>query len=505
MFIQGRIFQRDASRIANEFMEIDKKYLVIWLFAFLYFCWGMVRFGLVIDTDDWGILLNSRMLLDGHVAGDPNKTFSIMVGLFAVILDDPWIFPVVSSMLGAVACLGVYRIIESITENCAVALSGWAVALVSPVMLWQVLSCNSISFMTCFLIWALYFFTAEDHLKGCLMLSLASLARPEPIFIAMFLSFFMIWKVREGVLPWKSGITFILILGLPPLWWMGFNELVYGRLFYSMGQVHQGGQILIATLNPGNFLVQFWGVLTVYYMNPFVAIFSILGMIFLYAEREKLFFLYAFYIVSFLGLWIFVSLNFALIERFLLPFHVYLVIFGAVFLNHIFRKLRDHSSRITLVKYGGIGFCLVFFLASFQFQAHDRIGNILFYHSSFDRDLPASVELLKQEVAPVDSVTVLASARRIPFLLYYLYDERENIKFVSFREIYQDKSDWSRTGVDFVILVPTDMFPPKSAIYNFDLLAPNGLARQGLEIAKITEISPLTSILRLTTAHEVLR
>jgi hypothetical protein len=486
-------------------MVINQKYLVIWLFAFLYFCWGMLRFGLVIDTDDWGILVNSRMLLDGQISGDPNKTFSILVGLCAVILDDPWIFPIVSSVLGAVACLGVYRIIEVITENSVVAFSGWAVVLVSPVMLWQVLSCNSISFMTCFLIWALYFFTSEDYLKGCLVLSLASLARPEPIFIAMFLSLFMIWKVRRGELSCKSGITFILILGLPPLWWMGFNELVYGRLFYSIKQVHQGGQVLIAALSPGNFLAQFWSVLTSYYMNAFAAIFSILGIIFLYAERDKLFFLYVFFVVSFLGLWIFVSFNFALIERFLFPFHVYLVLFGVVFLNHILRKLREHSLRITLVKYGGIGLCLVFFSASFNFQAHDRIRNILFYHSGFDRDLPTSVELLKQEVSSVNPVTVLASARRISFLLYYLYDVRENIKFVSFREIYQEKSDWRRKGVDYVILAPKDMFPPKSAIYNFDLLAPNGLAGQGLEIEKIIEVSPLTSILKLTLANEVLR
>ena len=201
---------------------------------------GKLRFGLISDTDDCGILFNSRLLLDGQIVGDPNKTFSMLVGLLTVLLDDPWVFPFVSSLLGVEACLGIYRIIESITGNRTVAFLGWAVVLVSPVLLWQVLSCNSISFMTCFMIWALYYFVSESYLKGSLMLSLASLARPEPILIAMFLSCFMIWKIRKGKLSWKSGITFLLILAIPPLWWMGFNGLVHGRLFYSLERVHQG-------------------------------------------------------------------------------------------------------------------------------------------------------------------------------------------------------------------------------------------------------------------------
>ena len=74
---------------------------MIWLSAFFYFFLGMLRFGLVIDTDDWGILFNSRLLLDGQIVGDPNKTFSMLVGLLTDLLDDPWVFPFVSSLLGA--------------------------------------------------------------------------------------------------------------------------------------------------------------------------------------------------------------------------------------------------------------------------------------------------------------------------------------------------------------------------------------------------------------------
>ena len=75
-------------------------------------------------------------------------------------------------------------------------------------------------------------------------------------------------------------------------------------------------------MNPGNFLVQFWAVLKTFYMNVFAAVFSMLGIVLLFPDRKKLFFLYVFFIVNFFGLWIFITLNFALIERFLLPFHV---------------------------------------------------------------------------------------------------------------------------------------------------------------------------------------
>ena len=478
-------------------MDIKKSYLIIWLFAFLYFCWGMQRFGLVIDTDDWGILFNSRRLLEGHIAGDPNKTISVLMGMLAVLFDEPWVFPIISSMFGAGACLGVYRIIESITRNHSVALLGWAIVLNSPVLLWQVLSCNSISFMTCFLIWALHYFISQNYMKGSLMLSLASMARPEPILIALFLSWFMILKGREGILSWRSVITFLLILGFPPLWWMGFNEVAYGRLFYSLERVHQGGQILIASMNPGDFLVQFWRILKTYYLSEFAAVFSIFGIILLFGDRKKMYFLYVFFFVSFFGLWAFVGLKFALIERFLLPFYIYLMIFGVVLFDRVLGKLKENLSSEGLKNFCSISLFLVFFLSIIPSQASARILGILHYHSSFDRDLPTVVRYLKQEVTSESSITVLVSARRIPFLLYYLYDERDKISFVSFRKIYQNQTDWNRHKVDFIILAPGDMFPPKSALYNLDLLSADGLARQGLEIAGNIKVSPLTRILKL--------
>ena len=212
--------------------------------------------------------------------------------------------------------------------------------------------------------------------------------------------------------------------------------------------------------------------------------------------------MYVFFIVYFFGLWIFITLNFALIERFLLPFHVYLVIFGAVFLNYVLGKLRDVSLRMGLVKFVLTGICLIFFLTNLHFQAHSLIRGILFYHSSFDRDLPTAVKFLQREVASTKAITVLASARRIPFLLYYLYDERENISFVYFRKMYQDQFDFSRNGVDFVILAPNDLFPRKNAFYNLDLLIPKGLVRQWLEIADSFKVSPRTSILKTLPGHQ---
>ena len=123
-------------------------------------------------------------------------------------------------------------------------------------------------------------------------------------------------------------------------------------------------------MNPGNFLVQFWAVLKTFHMNMFAAVFSMLGIVLLFPDRKKLFFLYVFFIVNFFGLWIFITLNFALIERFLLPFHVYLVIFGAVFLYYVLGKLRDVSLRMGLVKFVLTGVCLIFFLTNLHFQAH---------------------------------------------------------------------------------------------------------------------------------------
>ena len=178
------------------------------------------------------------------------------------------------------------------------------------------------------------------------------------------------------------------------------------------------------------------------------------------------------------------------------------MIFGAVFLNYVLGKLRDVSLRMGLVKFVLTGICLIFFLTNLYFQAHSLIRGILFYHSSFDRDLPTAVKFLQREVASTKAITVLASARRIPFLLYYLYDERENISFVYFRKMYQDQFDFSRNGVDFVILAPNDLFPRKNAFYNLDLLIPKGLVRQGLEIADSFKVSPRTSILKTLPGHQ---
>lgn len=463
--------------------------------AFLYFCWGMVRFGLVIDTDGWAILYASRLLLDGQIAGDPNKTFSLLVGMFTLICDELWVFPVVSSLLGAGTCLGVYRLLESLTGNRSIAFLGWAIILASPVLLWEVLSCNSISFMTCFLIWALYYLVSKDFFKGCLMLSLASLARPEPILIAVFLSCFMIWKIRSGELTRKSGVTFIIILGLPPLWWLGFNKLAYGQLFYSLERVHQGGQILITSFNPGSFLSHFWWFLKTYYTNIYASSFSLMAMVFLFAQRKKLFFLYSFFIISFLGLWIFTRLNFALIERFLLPSYIYLVIFSVLFLNTILEKLRARGTGMNLFRYGSVGILLLFFVFSFHAQPHSRIRSIILYHASFDRDLPAVVNFLEQKVAEGKSPTVLVSARRTPFLLFSLFNGP--VSYVSYRKLYQEQSNLSRSEIDFVILAPNDFFSTQVKVYNFDLLTPKGLAKQGLKIVENTTISSNTNIFKI--------
>jgi hypothetical protein len=483
-------------------MVMKKTHFLIWLAAFLYYCWGMVQFGLIIDTDDWGILYSSRLLLDGHISGDPNKTVNILIGLLTVFFDEPWIFPVISSLFGAWTGLGVYRIIDSITGNRLMAFLGWAVILESPVLLWLVLSCNSISFMTCFLVWALHCFLSENYQKGSLMLSLASLARPEPMLIAVFISCFVIWKVRKRELLWKPGLVFIIILGIPPLWWMGFNGLAYGSWFYSLEKVHQGGQIINTTLNPGNFLFQFWAALEIHYMNMFAATFSLIGVVLLFVERKKLFFLYVFFIVSFFGLGLFVSLGFALIDRFLLPFHIYLVIFSTLFLNYILENLRDRSLRTGLVRYGSIVISLIFFMINLHPQGYLHIRKKISDHTSLDLDLPVAVELLKREVAEGKSLTVLAPSRRISFLSYYLYDERESISFVSFLSLYQEQSDLSRKGVDIVILAPNDLMPiTKSASYNFDLLTSKGLVGQGLKIADSITVSPRTFILKMVSGH----
>jgi hypothetical protein len=486
-------------------MVLKKPYFIVWLCSFLYFCWGMSHFGLVLGADEWGILYSSRQILEGQISGDPNKTISIIMGLITVSFNEPWVFPIISSLFGAGSCLGVYRIIESFTGNRSVPFLGWIVVLNSPMLLWLVLSCNSIFFMTFFLIWALHYLNSENYLKGYLMLSLASIARPEPILIGMFFSCFMVWRGWVGKLPWKSVLTFIFILGIPPLWWMGFNEMAYGRLFYSLEQVHQYGQTWNATMELGNFLTQFWEILHAYYLSDLAVVFSMFGMIFLFAERKKLYFIYSFLFVGFFGLWFFVNFKFALIERFLLPLFIYLMIFGAILFDRLLGKLKGLSSNASLKNVFVASIFLVFFLVNLPSQASSRILGFFYKNTIFDRDLPKVVELLKRELALANPVTVLASARRIQFLSYHLYHERDKISFISFREVYLNRTDWNQSGVDYVVLAPKDLFPPQSLLYNVELLTPEGLTRQGLEIAKHLKVSPLTSFIKLVPELDDLR
>jgi len=91
---------------------------ILFALPLAYFLFRMEQYGLSIDTDEWGILNASRQILAGNLfAGNPNKTLALLLGLIPVYFDQPILFPILTSIIGAATCLVVYLLVHELTED----------------------------------------------------------------------------------------------------------------------------------------------------------------------------------------------------------------------------------------------------------------------------------------------------------------------------------------------------------------------------------------------------
>ncbi|MFQ5443399.1 MAG: hypothetical protein ACE5EK_02160, partial [Nitrospinales bacterium] len=169
-----------------------RTYVLLFVISALFLVVRIVQFDLSIDTDDWGILLDSRQMLDsGVLAGDPNKSLELLVAIIPNMFQSPILFAYITALFGALLCLGAYRLFYTLTQSPAASLLGWGALLICPVLYWQVVSCNSVVYQTCFLIWSLVFFVQRKSLWGCVFLTLAGFSRLEPFILIVPVFYFL--------------------------------------------------------------------------------------------------------------------------------------------------------------------------------------------------------------------------------------------------------------------------------------------------------------------------
>lgn len=472
--------------------------VLLFVISFLFLVIRIVQFDLSIDTDDWGILLDSRQMLDGGVlTGDPNKSLELVIAIIPNMFQSPMLFPYITAVFGAMLCLGAYRLFYTLTQSSAASLLGWGALLICPVLYWQVVSCNSVVYETCFLIWSLVFFIEKRSLRGCVFLTLAGLSRLEPFILIPPVFYFLAREWKGGKLPSKNFLGQTIILMVAPVWWLVFNYLQFGRLLGALQRVHTDVKDVISDLNPWNFPILLWKDFSDFFMTPLALAIGVLGFIIFLPRVKKLCFLYSFMIVTLLGLWGFSLMNFAVIERFLLPVYIYLLAFSVLIFNRMEKKLPQLLAKgpgaLTVTALAGV----LFLIVNVNFKAQILVEDIIIHHNNFDRDILVLAKKLRQNLENEEQLNVLITNRRFSMLRYHLYDVRDRVTLVSFRDLFFNRSDLEREKINVVVFAPNDLFPVNSAFYNFGLLSPEGLDRQGLRITKKWRLSEHTQLLRV--------
>lgn len=475
-----------------------RTYVLLFVISALFLVVRIVQFDLSIDTDDWGILLDSRQMLDsGVLAGDPNKSLELLVAIIPNMFQSPILFAYITALFGALLCLGAYRLFYTLTQSPAASLLGWGALLICPVLYWQVVSCNSVVYQTCFLIWSLVFFVQRKSLWGCVFLTLAGFSRLEPFILIVPVFYFLYREWRCGQLPSKNFLRETIILMMAPLWWLAFNYLQFGHLLGALQRVHTDVKDVISELNPFNFPTLLWNNISDFYMSPLALAIGVIGFFVFLPRLKKHYFLYSFMIVTIIGLWGFSLMNYAVIERFLLPIFIYLLAFSVLIFNRLERKLPQLSEKgpgaLTITALAGV----MFLFANVNFKAQALVEDIIVYHNNFDRDIPVLAERLRKSLEQDEQLKVLITNRRFSMLRYHLYDMRDRVTLVSFRNLFFNRTDLEREKIDIVVFAPNDLFPVKSAFYNFGLLSPEGLNRQGLRIVQKWKLSEHTQMLRV--------
>ncbi len=473
---------------------------VLFLLSYFFYLFRINSYYLSISTDAWGILVSSRSILEGGFSGDPNKTFSILIGLIPAYFNSPELFPYITALFGAATCTAVFLTVESLAKKRISSLIAWGIAINCPVLTWQILSCNSLVFATCFLMGSLNYFCRKKIKKGCVFLTLAAFSRPEPFILILPILGYCFYQWQKGNLTKKELFFNFVLLASAPLWWLFFNLTQTGDPISGLISIQEYAQSVPDIYRVNEFFRNLRHLLTTYYMDFFPIAIAAAGFAFLFIRIKKVFFLYIFSISNLFGYW-FLANNlsqFVLVERFLLPFYLYLVIFSVLLLDYGIQKLELIFSKNSYSLVWVYISVLTFYSLYLNMDQHKRIANILGYHAKFDRAILETTSILKDDLAHVDRLTILVSSRRHNMLRWHMQEFNDRISLKSFRSLQTGNSDLRKESVDLVILARGDFHSRPSAVYNLNLLSLEGLKAQKLCYNKIIPISEGTLIFKIT-------
>jgi hypothetical protein len=476
------------------------RFLILFLAGFFYFIFRWVLHGWSIDIYTWNVLYSNLVLFEEHVfTGDPNKLFEALVGLIPAYFDQPYLFFLISAAFGSATCLAVYELILLLTRHKGYALVAWGVVLLAPVLHWQVLSCNSILFATSFAVGSLYFYTAGKTTKGSILLSCAALSRPEPFILIVLASAYLLfqWKKKEITFRRLSGM--MAVLAVPPLVWLIVNFYQTDNVLYAFNLAQDYTKSTHQNISFAEFPKRLWFLLTAFYYNPVALAFCAAGFVLLVKKFRSLLFLYGYTLLSIGGYWILAPGNIPLLERYVLPISIYIMIFGVLLVRELEARWLQTAapSRTDFLKTALPP--LLFLLIFVHLPAQNVANQIINYHNSFDRDIPVAADHIRKKLSENDSgkLRILLSGRRWPHYKYLLFEERSRLKFIPFRDVYYAKADLKKKKIDYVLYAPDDLYPLKSAFYAFDLLSDEGLKQQGLRVEDTIWISEHTKMLHI--------
>ena len=395
--------------------------------------------------------------------------------------------------------MAVYELILLLTQHKGYALVAWGVVLLGPVLHWQVLSCNSILFATSFAVGSLYFFTAGKTTKGSILLSCAALSRPEPFILIFLASAYLLfqWKKKEITFRRLSGA--MAMLAVPPLIWLVVNFYQTDNALYAFNLAQDYTKSTHQNISFAEFPERLWFLLTIFYYNPIALVFCAVGFVFLAKKFRSLLFLYGYTLLSIGGYWILAPRDIPLLERYVLPISIYIMIFGVLLAREIEARWLQTaaSSRTNFLK--TVFLPLLFLLIFIHLPGQHVANQIINYHKSFDQDIPVAADHIRKKLSENGSgkLRILISGRRWPHYMYLLFEERSRLKFIPFRDVYYAKTDLKKEKIDYVLYAPDDLYPIKSAFYAFDLLSDEGLKRQGLRVGNSIWISENTKMLHI--------
>jgi len=458
------------------------------------------QYGLSLDPDEWGILNAGREILRGNFfAGDANKTLELLLALIPVYFDQPLLFPLLTSLFGAGACLAVYLLAHRLTGDPLAALLAWGMLLLSPVLYWQVIVCNSVAIMTALVLIAIYCFSQGKIRAGCVWMALAELSRPEPFFLLPALVLYLGWrflKDQAGRGEMVRGLAFLLF---PLFLWLALSAIKSGSAFASYSRAVDYGKALASDQGLWVFPRVFWGILGDFYMGPVAALFALAGVLALIPAARRYAFLYGYLLFTLAGYWGLVTFGTALQERFLLPVHAALLIFSAALFAALRKNIGLVLKKGPLLNAAGPLLACGLLLMNTNLNGHRTVDHILNFHNRHDADLPRAAALFREAIAanPGQPPVMLISARRMGRMDYLLDDVRGRYTLVSFRHLYFQNQDLGGKSIGWVLYAPDDIYPMKSAFYNMELLTEEGLKKQELRVDRSWVLSESTRLLKL--------